>query len=718
MRHQFYDRNSNIFVYFILFCFYIITILFGGSRMNKKNRLFDHTVPISAGVFILGERPIHLIPKHLMTITVLSGSLIITLGNRDSEYAEGETALIPCDTPVTIRISQDSTSVLIIGVDPVYFRDQFPHIESAIFDKTKSGTDRKLLPLLLDCAFALAERNPEAHSLINENIKASLKIALDDGQYFSDVIKGNYSSSQTQMEYTVLMQSILQYISSNHTEKISLADFAHKEHLSENYMSHLIKKISGTTFKELLSFVRCKKAEPMLLDPNKRINEIAYAAGFSAPSYFKSSFEKYYKVTPDEYRSKFISMDCDTVLPDECTVLDTKKMLRDFATKHNITLTITTDRFFTMDTVYIDHYIEHFQKVLSDEGPINNIDAEMNESSHAAFIDMQKEFRMNIITLDASILMDKTATGHQLTIATNINYLIWSKFRIRFVIYSLSSNMISAIIRFMKFYFRRFNETLDGIDFMIRVNAPEDVLTTYKINLSEKLREEIGPFFNVGIDPAYVPDIQYFSSLYDSFVLAPFAMDELFHPENWKIGIDFSLIDAVSEDGIILSGGCGLLTWNGIKKPWWHAYNLASKLKGSIVSKGPDHIITNNSGIITILTYNTCGLPPAYLQSLKTKQELYDAIQNKGHVREHAFQLMNMFGKYKIIRYTVNETSCLFSKWAALEYPEFLTLEEETVLSQICHPEVNFSTTDSNGRIDITTREESFGVTCVVLEKI
>lgn len=686
--------------------------------MNKKNDFFNHTVPISASIFNLDGRNIQLIPKDMLFITVLSGGLTVTKGNKDSNYKEGDIAIITSGEPAIMRVTRNNTNVLIIGIDTEYYRKQFPHICSAIFDKSKPSIHNQLLPLILETAFALAEKNPDSYSVINENIKSILKIALDDCQYFSEVVKKNYSSPQTQLEYTVLMQSILQYVDNHYAEKISLADFARREHLSENYMSHLIKKISGTAFKELLGFVRCRKAEPLLLDHNKRVNEVAYLSGFSAPSYFKNTFAKYYKMSPEEYRGHISSMEYETVLPDEYALMDSKKMLRDFASKHNITLSITADRFFTMDTVYIDHYIEHFQKVLSDEGPINNIDAEMNESSHAAFINMQKEFRMNIITLDASILLDKTASGNQLTIATNINYLIWSKFKIRFVINSLSNNMITAIVRFMKFYFRRFNETMDEIDFSIRVNAPENILTMYKFNLSEKLREEVGPFFNVLIEPVYTQDIKYFSSLYDSFVLAPFAMDELFHPENWKIGIDFSLIDAVSENGYILSGGCGLLTWNGIKKPWWHAYNLASKLKGSIVSKGPDHIITNNSGIITILTYNMCGMPPSYLQSLKSKQELYEAIQNKGHVREHAFQLMNMFGKYKIITYTVNETSCLFSKWAGLDYPEYLTLEEETVLSQICHPEVKFSTTESNGKIDITTREESFGVTCVVLEKI
>lgn len=686
--------------------------------MKNKSTVFDFGIPVSARVFMLGNDVVQILPGHMMAIVVLSGAVSITAHGRMTNYKEGNIAFVSPGTPILMNSTKSSTQILIISIDTMHYRKEFPHIESALFDKAKPSVCNKLLPLLLDSAFALTENNPDSYPVINENIKTAIQFALNDCQYFSEIITENFSSPNTQLEYVRLMQSILHYITGNSTDKISLSDFAQQEHLSENYMSHLIKKISGTSFKELLAFVRCKKAEVMLLDLLKRINEIAYAAGFSAPSYFKNSFEKFYKITPDEYRKSYISSEFSSSLPAEYTPLDTKNSLRDFALRHNITISTTSERFFTMDTVYIDHYIEHFQKVLEDEGTISNIDAEMNESSHEAFINMQKEFRMSTITLDASILMDKSTSSNHLTIATNINYLIWSKFKVRFVIYSLSSALISAIVHFMKFYFRRFNETLDEIDFSIRVNAPEDVLTMYKLNLSEKLREEVGPLFRIEIQPQYTQGLTYFPYLYDSFVLTPFAMDELFHPENWKTGIDFSMIDVVNENGYILAGGNGLLTWNGIKKPWWHAYNLVSKLRGSIISKGTDHIITNNNGIITILTYNTCGLPPAYLQSLTTNQELYNAIQNKGHVREHSFQLMNTYGKYKIITYSVNETSCLFSKWAGLGYPEYLTLEEENVFAQICHPEVTFSTADSNGKIDITTKEDSFGVTCVVLEKI
>lgn len=686
--------------------------------MIKKSDLFNYSVPVTAGIFPLENDSIHLTTNNMTIITVLSGGVMITKGNKPSNYKEGDVSITGINTPITLRPTRNNTNLLIISIDTSLYRNIFPYIDSAIFDKSKPSIRNKMLSLLLETAFALTEQNPESYTVINENIKAVLKIALDDCQYFSEIVKSNYSSTQTQADYISLMQNILHYIDNSYMDKISLSDFAEQQHMSNNYMSHLIRNISGTTFKELLAFFRCKKAELLLLDSTKRINEISHLVGFSAPSYFKNSFEKFYKITPEQYRQEFAEATYQTSLPDEIAILDARAVIREFATKHNITLSITHDRFYTMDKVYIDHYIEHFQKVLSDEGSISNIDAEMNESSHEAFINMQKEFRMSTITLDASVLMDKAASGNQLTIATNINYLIWSKFKIKFVIHSLSSNVTAAIVRFMKFYFRRFNETLDEIAFSIRVNAPEFILAEYKINLTEKLREEVGPLFRVDIESTHLQDITYYPYLYDSFIMAPFAMDELFHPENWKLGIDFSLIDAVSENGYILAGGCGLLTWNGIKKPWWHAYNLASKLRGSVISKGPDHIITNNNGIITILTYNMCGLPSSYLQSISSTQDIYDTIQNKSHIREHSFQLMNTYGKYKIITYSVNEASCLFSKWAGLDYPEYLTLEEETVLSQICHPEVKFSTVECNGKIDITTREDSFGVTCVVLEKV
>ncbi len=685
--------------------------------MLKKDIFFDFGLPVSIDILKLNEAPVFLHRKDIMIVIVLSGAVSLKKNIYSREYSEGSLALIDSDAPFEMDPKENNTIILMMSIDTLYYKTQFPHLESTIFSDIPSELQNRLLTLLLDSSFALTEKNIESYSIIADNIKDALTIILDHCQYFSKIIRSNFSSQKTQNEYTDLMQHILYYLNTNYLEKVSLKDFSDQEHLSENYLSHLIKKISNASFRELLSFIRCKKAEKHLLDPEKKINEISYLVGFSSPSYFRINFKKFYAESPEEYRAEYLSTKHREHLPPGCDLAETKMLIRKFAGEHNIGLSLTPDRFFTVDTVPIDNYLEHFKKVLSDEGEIKNINVEMNKSSHQAFMNMQNDFRMNIITIDASVLIEKDNNSSYLTIAKNVNDFFNSGFKVIFVIHSLSNRLVAAIAQFMKFYFRRFIDTLEEISFCLKVKAPKDMLTKYKLALSEKLHEEIGSYFKITISSDYSAGVSYHPALYDSFVLPPFAMDELFHPENWKIPIEFSLIDAVDENGDILLGGDGLLCWNGLKKPWCHAYNLCSKLRGSIISKGRDHIITNSNDHITILTYNTCGIPSSYIKSITSEEQLFDIIRNKGHSREHCFQLLNIFGSYKIITYSVNETSCLFSKWAQLGYPEYFTLEEENILAQICHPEITFDTAVIDGKIDITTKESSFGVTCVVLEK-
>ena len=105
-----------------------------------------------------------------------------------------------------------------------------------------------------------------------------------------------------------------------------------------------------------------------------------------------------------------------------------------------------------------------------------------------------------------------------------------------------------------------------------------------------RILSETGLKIDVIYASDYVDEINYLPAIYDSFVMAPFAVDELLNPKKWRKEIAFSLIDEVGFSGKFLSGGNGLLTWNGIKKPWWHAYMLLAKLRGNVVDQGEDYM--------------------------------------------------------------------------------------------------------------------------------
>ncbi|GAB6172874.1 hypothetical protein JCM15765_23520 [Paradesulfitobacterium aromaticivorans] len=101
----------------------------------------------------------------------------------------------------------------------------------------------------------------------------------------------------------VLLRQALDYIKSNHANKITLDQVAAHVHLSPAYLSRLFNKKTGRVFTEYLTQVRLEKAKQRLRIPLETIEQIAAATGFSSSSYFSAVFKKYEGITPSQYRS-------------------------------------------------------------------------------------------------------------------------------------------------------------------------------------------------------------------------------------------------------------------------------------------------------------------------------------------------------------------------------------------------------------------------------
>lgn len=64
------------------------------------------------------------------------------------------------------------------------------------------------------------------------------------------------------------------------------------------------------------------------------------------------------------------------------------------------------------------------------------------------------------------------------------------------------------------------------------------------------------------------------------------------------------LIEETQPSNIIFHGGLGLYTYNGIKKPHWHALQLLTKLGDTFITKGNGFFVTKSYGKIQIVLYN------------------------------------------------------------------------------------------------------------------
>ena len=94
------------------------------------------------------------------------------------------------------------------------------------------------------------------------------------------------------------------FIQDNQAEEISLADVASAVNTSTFYFCKMFKKATGLNFTEYLARVRVEKAKNLLLNPNLRISEVAFAAGFQSLSHFNRVFRRIAGESPTRYREK------------------------------------------------------------------------------------------------------------------------------------------------------------------------------------------------------------------------------------------------------------------------------------------------------------------------------------------------------------------------------------------------------------------------------
>ena len=94
------------------------------------------------------------------------------------------------------------------------------------------------------------------------------------------------------------------YILENYKSGIGLGDAAQAVNMSAHYFCKMFKKATGMTFTEYLTRIRVEKAKNLLLNPNRRVSEVAYDVGFESLSQFNRSFKRITGKTPTGFREE------------------------------------------------------------------------------------------------------------------------------------------------------------------------------------------------------------------------------------------------------------------------------------------------------------------------------------------------------------------------------------------------------------------------------
>jgi AraC-like DNA-binding protein len=93
-----------------------------------------------------------------------------------------------------------------------------------------------------------------------------------------------------------------QFIEDHQAEPLSLGRIARVANISRHYFCKMFKKATGINFTDYLSRVRVEKSKALLLNPNSRISEVAFACGFQSMTNFNREFKRIVGRSPTQFR--------------------------------------------------------------------------------------------------------------------------------------------------------------------------------------------------------------------------------------------------------------------------------------------------------------------------------------------------------------------------------------------------------------------------------
>ena len=76
--------------------------------------------------------------------------------------------------------------------------------------------------------------------------------------------------------------------------------------ISRVHMHRKLKELTNMSARDFIKSVRLKQAAEMLSEKKLTIAEVAYAVGYTNPSYFTTNFKEHFGMSPKDYMNKAI----------------------------------------------------------------------------------------------------------------------------------------------------------------------------------------------------------------------------------------------------------------------------------------------------------------------------------------------------------------------------------------------------------------------------
>jgi AraC-like DNA-binding protein len=220
----------------------------------------------------------------------------LQLQQRAESEATGETKTLECfaglnDSLVPIRLGDKVVAYLQTG--QIMFRAPSESRFRRAITQILSWNSDADVPALHTAFF-------KTRVLTKGSYDAMLRLLASFAQHLS-LVANELMIAQTTAEPLAVTKARA-FIAEHLDEELSLEQVARAAGMSAFYFCKVFKGATGVTFTDYVARARVEQTKQLLLNPNTRISEAAYAAGFQSLSQFNRVFRRIEGQSPTTYR--------------------------------------------------------------------------------------------------------------------------------------------------------------------------------------------------------------------------------------------------------------------------------------------------------------------------------------------------------------------------------------------------------------------------------
>lgn len=248
----------------------------------------------------------------LEIILVTEGAASLHVSFEKIELKENQLMVVNSSEPHRIYCSSEQSELVCVSLDRDYCYSIYDNLYEALavsdFDVTfmnlneNSSVLASNIHTLINLLSSIEEPSDENDDLVFRSISTFLNNLVSS---YMPKPSNEYLTKKVPKEKIEMIHRLIRYLYDNYDQDVDLQTFSDQEFFNFYYVSHNIKEITGTSFRDWLNYVRVEQSEKLLLNTDKSITTISEECGFSDVRYYNKHFLKWHKVSPLNFRRLF-----------------------------------------------------------------------------------------------------------------------------------------------------------------------------------------------------------------------------------------------------------------------------------------------------------------------------------------------------------------------------------------------------------------------------